>query len=496
MNKQIRRLGLFLVLCYVALFVKLNQVQVLEAEKLNEDPLNARRVVQQFNRPRGLILSAEGAVLAESIDNPEKSEFERRRVYPTGDLFGHITGYFSFKYGSSGVEKSYDEELTGGTLSQQIESFRDLLVNKENVGNVKLTVRRDLQQLARDQLGSREGSVVVLDPRSGDILAFWSNPSYDPNLLSETDQDKVTANWDVLNALPGRPMRAHQYQDRYFPGSTFKLVTAGTGLQTGKVSNDQPVYPSVTSYLPPQTNRPISNFGGGVCGGSLPVILRRSCNSSFAEMGQATLGPEDMVKGAQAFGFNQDVPIDLPAPAQSSFPKLEEVAKNPPKLAQASIGQNDVQATPLQMALVAAGVANDGVIMKPHVMSEVTDSEGNVVARYEPGQWLRPLDPQHAATLRDDMYGVVSAAGTAPNAAIPGYLVGGKTGTAQLGDGDRLHTWFVAFAGLPGQTPTVAVAVVVLNVPNQGNESTGGAIAAPIARAMMERTLTIQAGGS
>lgn len=483
MNKQIRQLGIFVVICYLALFVKLNQVQFLQADELNDHPLNATKVITAFNRPRGAIVTADGTLIAQSVTAPEDSQFDRQRVYPHGDLYGHVTGFFSFKYGASGVERSYNDELTGQTFEQQIDGFRDLLVDRENVGNVTLSMRDDLQRLARDQLGDRQGSVVALDPRTGEILAFWSFPSYDPNLLAVENEEFVTAAWNQLNNAPGAPLRAHTYQDRYFPGSTFKVVTAGSGLRSGKVTNTEPVYPFSSGYVAPQTNLPIRNFDGGSCGGALTVILRDSCNTAFAEMGTETIGGPDMLAGAEAFGFNRDVPIDLPSPARSAFPS--DVASNPPKLAQASIGQNDVQATPLQMALASAAVANEGRTMEPHVMKEVRDSEGNVVMTYEPTVWTEPLDVQQAADLRADMIGVV-ASGTGTAAQIPGYEVGGKTGTAQLGDGQRVHTWFIGFAGLPGQAPSVAVSVVVLDQPLSG---TGGGTSAPIAQAMMAAAL-------
>lgn len=484
MNKQIRHLGIFLTICYLALFVKLNQVQVFGADELNNHPENARVIQREYNRPRGVITSADGALLAQSVHVEGKS-FDRQRTYPEADLFGQVTGYYSFVYGATGVEKTYDDELAGATFQQQLNGIADMFVDKENVGNVQLTLRKDLQVAARDALGPREGSIVALDPRTGEILAFWSYPSYDPNLLSDLDTDATKINWDALNAAPGKPLQAHQYQERYFPGSTFKVVTSGVGLQSGKVTPDDPVYPSAQKYLPPQTTRPIFNFGGETCGGALFEILAVSCNSAFAKMGTETIGPAAMIDGAQAFGFNSRPPIDLPAPAASSFPT--DFTDNLPILAQSSIGQNEVQATPLQMALVAAGVANKGVIMKPHVLSQITDSEGRVVKKYEPEQWLQPMSAPAAATLREAMKGVVTK-GTGVPAQVPGVEVAGKTGTAQLGDGKKVHTWMVAFAGPPGGDPEVAVSVVVLNQP-ASNEFTGGQVAGPIAAKMMKATL-------
>ena len=493
MNRSIRRLGIAIVVLYLALFVKLNWIQVVQKDELDANPLNSAQVRRDFNRPRGSISTADGAVLAQSVANPDaSSEFDRVRTYPEGDLFGQATGFFSFRYGSTGLEKQYNDLLSGTTFDQQVRGFGDLLVARENVGNLTVSLRKDVQQVARDELGERQGSVVAIDPRTGELLGFWSFPSYDPNTLSTTDAAVAEQAWSLYNLNPANPLRAHQYQDRYFPGSTFKVVTGSVGLQTGKVTNDNPVYPFATSYLPAQTDKAISNFGGETCGGALPRILQQSCNSAFAEMGTETIGPTDMLNGAGSWGFNSAAPIDLPDAAKSIFPT--DVGNNPPKLAQASIGQNDVQATPLQMALVAAGVANGGTIMKPHVMTEVRNSQGDVIQTYQPSKWLSPMSAEMAATMRQDMIGVVQG-GTASRMAIPGYEVGGKTGTAQVGTNPPTsHTWIIGFAGPPGQPASVAVAVVVLNQ-SGNNEATGGVVAAPIARAVMQKVLQIQYGG-
>ena len=458
MNRNIMKLGVVLVVLYVALFAKLNWIQVVDKNSLDSNPLNTAEVRRDFNRPRGTILTADGAVIAQSVANPDtSSEFKRMRVYPEGELFGQTTGYFSFRYGSSGLERQYNNELSGSTFDQQIEGFGDLFVARENIGNVSISLRKDIQETARTQLGNREGSVVALDPRTGAILGSWSWPSYDPNTVS----------------------------------STFKVVTSGIGLQTGKVTNTEPVYPFTNGYTPEGTNKPIMNFGGETCGGTLPEILRVSCNSSFAQMGAETIGAVDMVAGAGSFGFNATVPIDMPDPVKSVFPT--NVGNNQAKLAMSSIGQNDVQATPLEMAMVAGAVANGGVIMKPHFLFEVRNVRGDVVSSYAPSKWLTPMSSSAAATLFDDMVGVAKG-GTATGIAIQGCTVGGKTGTAQLGtDPPKSHTWIMGFAGPPGKPPTVAVAVVVLNQ-SGGSEATGGRIAAPIAKAVLQIALAAQGG--
>jgi penicillin-binding protein A len=489
-NRNIRRLGAVIIGLYLILFVKLNWIQVVQKHSLDTNPLNTAQVRRDYNRPRGTITTADGVLLAQSIANPDRnSEFARMRVYPEGELFGQVTGYYSFTFGSTAVERQYNDELAGTTFAQQVKGFSDLFVARENVGDVNLTVRKDVQQVARDNLGDRAGSVVALDPRTGDILAFWSSPSYDPNEISTLDSKAANANWTRLNSTPGNPLRSHQFQDRYFPGSTFKVVTGGIGLQTGRVTDVDPSYPFSTGYTAKNTTLPIRNFGGEVCGGTLPEILKTSCNSAFAEMGTETIGADDMVAGAADWGFNSTPPIDLPGAVRSVFPT--DVGNNPAKLAQSSIGQNDVQASPLQMALVAAGVANGGTIMKPHVLNEVRNSQGEIVRSYSPTAWLHPMTDTFAATMRQDMIGVVQS-GTAVGMQIPGFEVGGKTGTAQLGTTPpRSHTWIIGFAGPPGQPATVAVAVVVLDQ-SGASEATGGVVAAPIARAVLIAALRAQ----
>lgn len=490
MNRRIRRLGIALLACYLALFAQFNLLAFYGADELRDHPANSRAVQRRFDRDRGDIVTADGVLLAESTEVDGKT-FDHQRRYPEAELFAHTTGYLSFLYGSAGLERAYDDELAGDTAGLQLRGFTDLFVDRTIVGDLHLSLRKDLQQVARDALGDREGSVVAVDPRTGELLAFWSYPSFDPNPLASIDLDDegrfatATATWDGLQTAAGKPLLAHQYQERYFPGSTFKPVTAGIGLESGLVTPDEPRYPTERAWAPPLTTRTIQNFGGSACGGDLFDVLRVSCNTAFARMGVETIGPEQMIEGAEAWGFNDAPPIDLPEPAESVFPT--DFTQDLPKLAQSSIGQNDVAATPLQMALVAAAAANRGVIMRPHVVREVRTPTGDVVDRIEPEQWRTPLSPDNATVLHDAMVGVVED-GTATALRTPGAVVGAKTGTAQLGtDPPSSHTWMIAFAG-PPENARVAVAVVVLNQ-SGARESTGGAIAGPIAKAVIDAVL-------
>jgi peptidoglycan glycosyltransferase len=487
MNKQLRRLGAGLLACYLALFAMINYVQVFHAADLNANPLNSRKIVRDFNRPRGQIISADGAVLAKTVPSAPGDPFTFQRTYPETDLFGHITGYFNFNFGATGVEQTYNDELSGAQVSQDYETLRDLFVDRQHTGDVTLTVRKDVQQLARDALGEQKGSVVVLDPRDGSILGMWSFPSYDPNLLATHDAKAAQNAKTFLEANGDAPLRGRAWQERFFPGSTFKVVTGSIGVDSGLVTPDNPSFPVEQAYKPPD-GQPIQNFGGETCGGALFDILRVSCNSAFATMGAEVIGQDTMEAGVRKFGFNTKMPIDLPAAAMSVF---ADTKHSKAFLGQASIGQFDTAASPLEMALVAGAVANNGIIMTPHVMKEIRDDNGKVLDTYNPKPWLTAMKPETAATMRDAMRGVV-ASGTGTAAQLPGFDVGGKTGTAQLGTNPPTsEAWFICWAGKPDQAPSVAVAVIVEGEPG-ASESTGGRIAAPIAKQLVQKVLELQ----
>ncbi|MEO5837965.1 MAG: penicillin-binding transpeptidase domain-containing protein [Acidimicrobiales bacterium] len=514
MNRQIRRLGIAIILLYSILFAQLNRIQVFGAKRLNEDVNNTRDILRDFGKPRGAIITADGILLAQSVP-VDDSKRTYQRQYPQSWKFAHVTGHFSSVLGSSGVEQEYNDQLSGQTLKQRYKSLADLFVDRDTTANLTLSVNSKVQQAAIDGLGDRRGSVVAIDPRTGEILALYSNPAYDPNLLADMSTQNATAVSTQLNADPQKPLLARSYREIFFPGSTFKVVTAAAGLDAGVVTTDSPVYAAAQSYTPPNVldQFAISNFNRETCGGALFAILRDSCNSAFARMGTEDIGPDRMIRAAESFGFNSKVPVDLPGAATSNFPasfgkRLQTlrsyyasrginipesadpvyVTESSGPLAQSSIGQNDVKATPLQMALVAAAVANDGVMMKPHVMKEIRDIDGNLVSRYEPAAWRRAMTSQTASTLREAMRGVVDA-GTATAMFVDGLETGGKTGTAQLGTAElNSHAWIIGFSGLPGQPPSIAVAVIVEAQPG-ASEQTGGRVAAPIARGVIEAAL-------
>ena len=506
MNRRIRRLGLAFAVLYLLLFVQLNRVQFFGAERLQEHSINSRGLIREFGQERGAIVSADGVVIARSVEIGEPVDY--RREYPEGELYAHIAGYQSLNVEATGLERIYNDELAGVTVEQQFRSIMDLFSDRDTTATLHLTIRDDVQRAARDALGDRRGSVVVLDPRTGAVIAMWTWPSFDPNLLADPDGSVANAAYEAYLDDSSDPLLAKAYRELFFPGSTFKLVTAAAGVESGTIGAFAPEFPVSDAYDPIPAGAPIQNFAGSSCGGDLVEILRVSCNTAFAEMGAEWVGPEQMVETAELFGFNQTPPIDLPNAATSRFPTeygvrladvdfysgaddvilangAVDIYEDSARLAQTSIGQNDVAATPLQMAMIAAAIANDGQIMVPHVVHELTASDGTSYGTTEAQMWRQAIRPSSADVLRAAMV-EVAVNGTARNMVVDGLLVGGKTGTAQLGtDPPNSHAWVVGFAGTGDGVLELAIAVIV-EAQEGASEQTGGAVAAPIARAVIE----------
>ena len=513
MNRQIKGLACLLMGCFVLLFVQVNLLQVGNRScagavgaviakstcrgGLDSDPQNSRAILRDFSRPRGSIVTADGVVIAKSVDSHDQYVYQR--VYPKGDLYGQITGYYSFVYGSSGLEKQYNNDLAGQTLNQRLESLSDLFSTTDTSGNVTITIRDDLQQTARQALGSNVGTALALDPRTGDVLAMWSNPNFDPNPISHHDTDDNHTARDakiLLDKSAGNPLINAAVGSLELPGSTMKLVTGSIGVDSGKVTEDKPSYPNAQSYQPPDTTHAISNFDSETCGGTLFAILATSCNSAFAQMGTETIGPRNMIVGSERFGFDSTLPIDLPQPKAVSTirpPKSDadpnrDFTQELPQLALASIGQGYANASPLQMALVASAIAHGGTIMKPHLLDVVRDSDGRITKSYRASTWRRAMKTSSAQVMMDAMRKVVTN-GTATDMAMSGYDIGAKTGTAELGDNSSNNAWMVAWGAKQGEEPSVVVVAVVPNVPGYGNAATGARVAGPVAKALLQAAL-------
>lgn len=484
MNRAIRRVGVAIVVLVLLLVAQLTWLQVIDAEHLAGDPRNTRAALRDANRPRGPIVTADGVVLARSVAVDDGTDFKYQREYPQGALFSQIVGYQSFVVGNNGIEKTYNDVLVGRDTELQIQNLSDIVDGQQTTGKVVLSLRADVQREAAAALGEQRGSVVALDPRTGAILAMYSNPSYDPQPLASHDTQAVQQYYEALTHDPNKPDLPRAYRERYPPGSTFKTVTAAVAIDDGIATPDNPVYPTLRELDLPQTDATLKSFGGSACGGSLAESFRVSCNTTFGQIG-LDLG-NSFVPGMERFGIGTAPPLDVaPGAAPSVGPPAGSFAMNQPLFAYAGVGQGDVATTPLQMALVAAAVANGGVIMEPHVGAAIRDGGGNLVRRIDDADWRTAMSPTTAQALNSLMVSVVER-GSGTAARIAGVTVAGKTGTAQS-DGGAPHAWFTAFA--PAEAPAVAVAVIVERGGSLGNEATGGAVAAPIAARVLRVAL-------
>ena len=303
-----------------------------------------------------------------------------------------------------------------------------MLAGKETVGNVVLSTSQQLQAAARDALGDQHGSVVVMNPKTGGILAMYSNPSYDPQPFASHNSQAAQNYEKLLRASPDKPDLARAYRERFPPGSTFKVITSSVALGTGQFSPDTN-FPTLTELDLPQTNNTLKNFGGESCGGTLARSFQQSCNTTFGQIG-LDLG-DTFVPGMEKFGIGSAPPLDVaPGAAASVGPPPGSFQQNQPLFAFAGIGQGDIAVTPLEMALSASAVANNGQIMQPHVAERITDGDDNTVKTIDPKPWQTAMSPQVAATMTTLMISVVEG-GTGTAARIPGVSVAGKTGPAQ-----------------------------------------------------------------
>ena len=499
MEKRIRRLGIFMVLCFVALFVQLNNIQALKANSLATNKDNPRVILAAHSQPRGSILSSDGVVLASSV-LASSGSYKYQRVYnantETNKEFSQIVGFDSLYYGRTGIEDEYNSYLV--SHSRPAKSLQDLLVNRTTVGNVTLTVSSKLQSAVYGAIDSIPGSpsqvgAVVINPKTGAIEAMASNPSYDQSALASPSVPVEKATYTSLNPTSSSsPMVSRAYQYGFLPGSTFKTVTSSAVFDhdPSLATTD---YPPESCITVAQTPLPLCNYAGAdgvheTCGGTIELALPQSCNTVFAQYGMA-IGAQGMNAEAEAFGFNKRIPLDLPYVPDSIFPTVAQLTNNAPLQAYSAFGQGTAVstdiATALQMALVSAGLADKGVIMTPHVMANIRDSQGNLVTSYSPKKWLTATSPATAASVTALMKQVVTS-GTASGVGFPAAEdVAAKTGTAEVGlNASQTNDWMVAFA--PASDPKVAVAVVV---PNQPGSATGASTTGPVMKAILAAAL-------
>ncbi|MET9980221.1 penicillin-binding transpeptidase domain-containing protein [Streptomyces microflavus] len=483
MIRYIRRAAAFCLLLLVALLANAARIQLFEADELDDNPANRRNTIVRYDQPRGNILVGDRAVTGNK-ETGEQLSFER--TYLHGPLYAPVTGYASQTYGTTLIENAEDGVLSGtDSLLAPLPFWDEFTRGRQPGGNVVTTVKESMQRAAYAGLSGRRGAVAALEPSTGRILALVSTPSYDPERLSGTGS-AVTDAWTRLNAAKSLPMLNRAIRQTYPPGSTFKIVTAAAALDARVVRDADAPTDTPSPYVLPGTRTTLPNEATGCEQASLADAIRVSCNTVMAHLG-VEVGLEGMVEAAGKFGFNE-TGLRIPSGvARSNF----DTDMSDDQLALSSIGQFNTTATPLQMAMVAAAVANHGDLRVPYLVDRVTTADGDTVQQQGPRSYERAMSPSTAVQLQRMMVDVVEN-GTGSNAAIDGVKVGGKTGTAQHGiDNSGLpYAWFISWAQAPDSgRPAVAVAVVVEDASADRADISGGGSAAPIARAVMEAAL-------
>ena len=466
-TKNIKTVLIIFLVLFIGLISYVTYFEMIVGPKIVNNASNKRIWVQRNEVLRGTIYDRDMNALTKSNKTGSGTQ---TREYTYGAIFAHALGYVDVKYGITGLERKYDSELIYTTIKNDIINFIKYKgVIPEKVGNsIQTTLDYSIQKKAYDLLGDNKGAVVVLNPKTGEILAMVSKPSFDPNSL---DQD-----WSDINSNADMPLINRATAGLYPPGSTFKVITAASAIENISGIMDRTFEDNGKIVF--NDNESLSNYNGEVLGTlDFEGAFVQSSNVVFGTLGME-LGNSKLKKTAEAFNFNADTPADGVTIENSQFPSYNIFEKG--NIAQSAIGQSSVLATPMEMALVASTIADGGVMMKPYLVSKVLSSSGETLKTIEPAQIRQVISADAASTIKDFMRAVVTD-GTGTNAAIPGIEVCGKTGTADNQEGSEPHSWFIGFA--PYDNPQVAVAVIVEN----GGQ--GGGAAANIAAQVMKTAL-------
>ena len=486
MNKYLRQLFTAVVALFVILGLSSTIIMAVRANALNNDPRNARSLYHQLGAYRGAILASDGTVMAKS--EPVNDAFKYLRTYSNGPLYAPVTGFFSINQTADrGLEASRSMLLNGEADSLIWQRAKAMLTGTTNQGaSIETSIDPKLQQVAYDQLGTRDGAAVAIEVNTGRILAMVSTPSYDPNQLASHDMSQANSNYGVLSQDATNPMLNRATSQLYPPGSTFKTVVAAAALETGQYQPDTQI-PAGASYTLPGTVTQLTNAVPQADGAdgkiSMEDALAYSSNTAFAQLG-VSLGDNAVSSMAKKLGF--DSPITVDGSDYTGTPWVSVTSKfptdiNDDKLALASIGQGDTVVTPLQNAMVAAAIANDGKLMQPTLVDRVRSADLSVISQTKPTVMSHAFSADTANKLTQMMEAVVTKENT--NLAINGVQVAIKTGTAQIGNGNTsIDGWVIGFA--PADDPKIAVAVVVHNVDLYGSFAAG-----PIMKAMMQEAL-------
>jgi peptidoglycan glycosyltransferase len=476
LQASIRKLGILFIILAVVMVLNLSYLQVWGQKKLVENPANTRRLMEEYGIARGRIITADGLVVAESVE--AEGPFEYRRSYPGGSLLSHVIGYDSPQFGRSGLEAYYNEYLLGRKPARGW--VEEMTSDLEKGNDLTITIDSEVQAAAAQALGDRKGAVMAIDPKTGAILAMYSWPVFDPNALVSQERDvagDLAADAVMLSYVqdPSSPLLNRASMGLFTPGSSFKIVTASAGIESG--------FPPDTAYscpgILPVGNFRVTNYGDPPRDfgyQNMDQALTASVNTYFAQLALA-MGGDALVGYAERFGMNGTPPLDYPAVVSSSIPQAGEM--DDVELAWTGAGQGELLMTPLQLCLVGCAIANGGKTMLPHLMKDVR-LQDSILERFDAGEWRAPISAETAEQVLQMMVHVVES-GTGTAAAISGVNVAGKTGTAEV-EGKPNHAWFIGIA--PAENPTVVVAVVVEN-----SGGGGGSVAAPIARDVIEAAL-------
>ncbi|MFH0243380.1 peptidoglycan D,D-transpeptidase FtsI family protein [Streptomyces sp. HK10] len=482
MNKPLRRVAIFCGLLMVALMVRSNWIQFAQADDLQNDKHNRRVAIERYAQPRGNII-VDGKAITGSKE-VEGTDFKYKRTYRNGKTWAPVTGYASQAFGATQLEGIYDGILTGDDDRLFFNRTIDMLTGKDQKGgNVVTTLDAKVQKAGFEAMGDKKGAAVAINPETGAVLGLVSTPSYDPSSFAGSSS-KDAEKWNALLKDEDEPLLNRALRQTYPPGSTFKVVTAAAALESGLYESIDEKTDSPDPYELPGTRTDMVNDGNHPCeDASLRVAMQWSCNTVFAKISHEVTN-EKMIEYSERFGFNQEhfVPVRT---AESVYP--EDIDS---QNAQAGIGQASNRATPLQMAMVAAAVANDGKLMEPYMMDQLVAPSLNVVEEHKPREMGEAVSGENAQKLQQMMETVVEK-GTGTPAQIDGVTVGGKTGTAQHGENNEKnpYAWFISYAKTSDGSTPIAVAVVVESADVLRDDIAGSKLAAPVARAMMEAAL-------
>ncbi len=496
MNAPLRRAGVVIMVLFGLLFVNLNWVQAYKADDYRTSDYNSRVQLDEYKSERGLIQTLNGKVVARSKATPG-DELKYLRTYPGGPAYSPLVGYKPVNLSEKGIERAENDYLAGTSDQLFADRLRDMFTGKESSGgNVILSLSERAQETAYNQLrenrvGAQKGAVVALDPSTGAVQALVSMPTFNADPLVSHDTDAAQAEYNRLAADPDNPMLNRALAETYPPGSTFKVIDAAAALENGITPST--VLPGGASYLPPQSGSPIHNESGVNCPASITLqqALTVSCNTAFSRLCVEKLDANRIKSEAKQFGFEDDKLIVgqldeagmVAATSHTGAMQRPDGQQDPAVLAQSCIGQSSVRMTPMQGALIAAAVANDGIQMRPYLVQQLKGSDLTTVHYTVSPQKLRqPVSGDTARQLQTMMQSVVQN-GTGKNAQISGYTVGGKTGTAQNGDNAPEHGWFIGFVLKDGK-PISAVSVLLEQTGN-GGSAEAARIAGQVMRAII-----------